>query len=159
VNTATCEYTQNKTKPYGLVLGYDVLEDRDLVVADWVALTDANRYDWGARPRHEAVEPSWRRGVDDTWLNQIQDKQKDLVVHDDHAGGFISQSRAECGLFHLHFILPCHTNFDAVVSSRQQMLPFCCQRPARITEILEGASEEAEHWIVVRLSAPRQDFV
>ena len=69
-------HARNKTSPYGLVLRNDVLEDRDLVVADGVALTDAICYDWAPHQHCEAVEPWRKRGVGHTQLNQIQHKQK-----------------------------------------------------------------------------------
>ena len=72
-----------------------------------------------------------------------------LVIKYDKSCRFLSQRRTQRRFFNLHFVLPCHTNFDAVVSSRKQMLPFCCQRPTGVAEIFKCGSEEAEHLALV----------
>ena len=81
------------------------------------------------------------------------------TVKQKKACGFLSQRLAQCGFFDLHFVLACHAHLDSVVPGGEQVFPLGCQRPAGVAEILKGAPKEAEHWVVVRLSAPRQYFV
>ena len=90
---------------------------------------------------------SGRRGEEE-WvthnLTKYKTNTKNLVVHHDHTGGLLSQRLAQCRLFHLHFVLPCHTHLDPVVTGGEQMLPLGRQHPAGVTKILKCAPEEAE---------------
>ena len=128
------KHTRNKTKPYRLVLCDNILENRDLVEADWVAFIIKDH------------KTSVRCVVFDV-LRGKSGRQKKTC-------GLFPQSRTKGRLRNLHFVLPGHPYLYTIVSSRKQMLPLGCQRPARIRKIFKGASEEAEDWIVVRLSTP-----
>ena len=96
---------RDETTPYALVLRDDVLENRDLVVADGMAVIIKD---------HKA---SVRCAGLMFCVEHVETKK---------TCGLLSERRTQRRFFHIHFVLPCHAHTDPIVSSRKQMLPFCC---------------------------------